>query len=243
MASTWTSTWFPTDRFKFTSRRTSCPCMQVYPTKSRRAAWWTLWRTLGLASQMKPSRRYRAMTATASPSSRRGTGGDRSGPTLTGSSCEAWSATATRDRPSACEKPSSPCARSKASTSTTTPLPVSGTARTSSRGRRLCSWTCSWTKGGSTLRLQNKVAVITGASLGIGSAIALAFAKEGAAVALDYRSHPGEAKEIVDRVEGSGGRAISVHADVSSAEDVKNLIQTAVRAFGRLDVMVNNAGM
>ena len=93
------------------------------------------------------------------------------------------------------------------------------------------------------MRLQNKVAVITGASLGIGSAIALAFAKEGAAVALDYRSHPGEAKEIVDRVEGSGGRAISVHADVSSPEDVKNLIQRAVREFGRLDVMVNNAGM
>ncbi len=93
------------------------------------------------------------------------------------------------------------------------------------------------------MRLQNKVAVITGASLGIGSAIALALGKEGAAVAVDYRSHPGEAKEIVDQIEGSGGRAISVHADVSSAEDVKNLIQTAVREFGRLDVMVNNAGM
>ena len=93
------------------------------------------------------------------------------------------------------------------------------------------------------MRLQNKVAVITGASLGIGSAIALALGKEGAAVAVDYRSHPGEAKEIVDQVEGSGGRAISVRADVSSAEDVKNLIQRAVREFGRLDVMVNNAGM
>jgi glucose 1-dehydrogenase len=93
------------------------------------------------------------------------------------------------------------------------------------------------------LRLQNKVAVITGASLGIGSAIALAFAEEGAAVAVDYRSHPDEAKEIVDRVEGSGGRAISVHADVSVPEDVRNLIQKAVQEFGRLDIMVNNAGM
>jgi glucose 1-dehydrogenase len=93
------------------------------------------------------------------------------------------------------------------------------------------------------LRLENKVAVITGSSLGIGSAIALAFAKEGAAVAVDYRSHPDEAKEIVDQVEGSGGRAISVHADVSSPEDVKNLIQKAVEEFGRLDVMINNAGM
>jgi glucose 1-dehydrogenase len=98
-------------------------------------------------------------------------------------------------------------------------------------------------KGGKILRLRNRVAVITGSSLGIGSDIALAFAKEGAAVAVDYRSHPDEAKQIVDQIEGSGGRAISVHADVSNPEDVKNLIQNAVEAFGRLDVMVNNAGM
>ncbi len=79
--------------------------------------------------------------------------------------------------------------------------------------------------------------------MGIGSAIALAFAKEGAVVAVDYRSHPDEAKEIVDQVEGSGGRAIAVRADVSSPKDVKNLIQKAVEEFGRLDVMINNAGM
>jgi glucose 1-dehydrogenase len=97
--------------------------------------------------------------------------------------------------------------------------------------------------GGKTLRLRDKVVVITGSSMGIGSAIALAFAKEGAAVAVDYRSHPDEAKEIVDQVEGSGGRAISVRADVSSPEDVRNLIQKAVGEFGRLDVMVNNAGV
>jgi glucose 1-dehydrogenase len=97
--------------------------------------------------------------------------------------------------------------------------------------------------GGKILRLENKVALITGSSLGIGSAIALALAKEGAAVAVNYRSHPDEAKEIVDQVEGSGGRAISVRADVSNPEDVKNLIQKAVEEFGRLDVMVNNAGI
>lgn len=93
------------------------------------------------------------------------------------------------------------------------------------------------------MRLENKVAVVTGSSSGIGSAIAVAFAKEGAAVAVDYRSHPDEAKEIVEQVENFGGRAISVHADVSSPEDVKNLIQKAVEEFGRLDVMINNAGM
>jgi glucose 1-dehydrogenase len=97
--------------------------------------------------------------------------------------------------------------------------------------------------GGRILRLENKVAVITGSSLGIGSAIALAFAKEGAAVTVDYRRHPDEAKEIVDQIVGSGGRAISQHADVSSPEDMKNLIGTAVEEFGRLDVMVNNAGV
>jgi glucose 1-dehydrogenase len=93
------------------------------------------------------------------------------------------------------------------------------------------------------LQLQNKVAVVTGASLGIGSAIALAFAKEGAAVAVDYRSHPDQAKEIVDKIEGSGGKATSVRADVSDPEDVKNLIRKTVEEFGRLDVMINNAGM
>jgi len=93
------------------------------------------------------------------------------------------------------------------------------------------------------LQLQNKVAVITGASLGIGSAIALAFAREGAAVAVDYRSHPDKAKEIVEQIGGFGGRAVSVHADVSNPDDVRNLVQKAVEEFGRLDIIVNNAGI
>lgn len=93
------------------------------------------------------------------------------------------------------------------------------------------------------MQLQNRVAVVTGSSLGIGRAIALAFAAEGAAVAVDYRSHPDQAKQIVDQVKGFGGKAISVHADVSNPEDVKSLIQNAVEEFGRLDVMVNNAGV
>lgn len=93
------------------------------------------------------------------------------------------------------------------------------------------------------MQLQNKVAVVTGAASGIGNAIVLAFAKEGAAVVVDYKSHPDEAKELVKQIESSGGRAVSVRADVSNSKNVKNLIQKVVEEFGRLDVMVNNAGV
>ena len=93
------------------------------------------------------------------------------------------------------------------------------------------------------MRLEDKVAIVTGSSLGIGKAIALAFGREGAAVTVDYRSHEDEAREVVEEIEGSGGRAISVQADVTRPEDVENLVWKAVEEFGRLDVMVNNAGM
>lgn len=93
------------------------------------------------------------------------------------------------------------------------------------------------------MRLENKVAVVTGSSLGIGRAIALAFAREGAAVTVDYRKHPDDADAVVKEIEGFGGRALAMRADVSSPEDVKGLVQSAVDEFGRLDVMVNNAGI
>lgn len=93
------------------------------------------------------------------------------------------------------------------------------------------------------MRLENRVAVVTGSSLGIGKAIALAFAREGAAVTIDYRKHSDEADTVVEEIEGFGGRALAVQADVSSPEDVKGLVQAAVNEFGRLDVMVNNAGI
>ena len=93
------------------------------------------------------------------------------------------------------------------------------------------------------LRLENKVAAITGSSRGIGKAIALAFAGEGAAVAVDYRGHPGEAQEVVKEIESSGGRSIALKADVSEQDDVRGLIRETVRKFGRLDIMVNNAGV
>jgi len=93
------------------------------------------------------------------------------------------------------------------------------------------------------MRLEDKVAVVTGSSRGIGRAIALAFAGEGAAVAVNYRSQPEEAREVVKEIEASGGHALAVRADVSAPEDVENLVARAAGEFGRLDVMVNNAGM
>jgi glucose 1-dehydrogenase len=93
------------------------------------------------------------------------------------------------------------------------------------------------------VQLENKVAIVTGASLGIGRAIAIAFAKEGAAVAVDYRSHPDEANELVERIEDAGGKGLSVRADVTKPEDVANLVRKPVEEFGHLDIMVNNAGI
>ena len=93
------------------------------------------------------------------------------------------------------------------------------------------------------MRLENKVAVITGSSKGIGRAIALSFAREGAAVAVDYRRHPDEAREVVKDIESSGGRALALKADVSEQDDVRTLVRQTTREFGRLDIMVNNAGM
>src|SRR5918998_3552337 len=95
-------------------------------------------------------------------------------------------------------------------------------------------------RGRATMQLENKVAVVTGSSLGIGRAIAVAFAREGASVTINYRSHPEQAQEAVEEIEKGGGKAISVQADVSAPDGVKDLIQQTVQEFGRLDVMVNN---
>jgi 3-oxoacyl-[acyl-carrier protein] reductase len=74
------------------------------------------------------------------------------------------------------------------------------------------------------VQLENKVAAVTGSSLGIGRAIALAFGREGVSVAINYRSHPEEKAKAVQEIEQGGGRAISVQADVSDPEGVRNLI-------------------
>jgi 3-oxoacyl-[acyl-carrier protein] reductase len=87
------------------------------------------------------------------------------------------------------------------------------------------------------------VAVVTGASKGIGAAIALHLAAEGAAVVVNYASSKEGADRVVAEITGNGGRALAVRADVARPADVRRLFAEAVKAFGRLDVLVNNAGI
>jgi len=93
------------------------------------------------------------------------------------------------------------------------------------------------------LGLDGKSAIVTGGSLGIGSAIAVTLAREGCNVAINYRRHDTEAKEIVRQVEELGRKGLAVKADVSSYDDAQNMVRTVVEQFGRLDIMVCNAGI
>jgi glucose 1-dehydrogenase len=91
--------------------------------------------------------------------------------------------------------------------------------------------------------LKNKVAIVTGGNSGIGKAIVLELARQGASVVVDYVSHPEAADEVERQVAALGERSIGVDADVSKVADLERLIAAAVKAFGRLDIMVNNAGV
>ena len=92
-------------------------------------------------------------------------------------------------------------------------------------------------------RLTGKVAVVTGASKGIGASIAKHLAAEGAAVVVNYASSKAGAERVVAEITGQGGKAVAVQADVAKHADVKRLFAEAKKAFGRLDVLVNNAGI
>jgi len=92
-------------------------------------------------------------------------------------------------------------------------------------------------------KLDGKVAIVTGASKGIGAGIARHLAEEGAAVVVNYASSKDAAEGVVTEVTRAGGRAIAVQADVSRAADVARLFAEAKRAFGRVDILVNNAGI
>jgi len=91
--------------------------------------------------------------------------------------------------------------------------------------------------------LNGKVAVITGAGRGIGRAIALQFAQYGSKVVINYRSSIAQVEELLATIKNAGGEAIAVQADISKEEEAKKLIEEAVKHFGRLDVLVNNAGI
>lgn len=92
-------------------------------------------------------------------------------------------------------------------------------------------------------KLAGKVAVVTGASKGIGAAIAKAVAAEGAAVVVNYASSRNGADRIVAEINSDGGRAIAVQANVARKEDIKRLFAATKEAFGALDILINNAGI
>ena len=93
------------------------------------------------------------------------------------------------------------------------------------------------------LLLSGKAAIVTGGSRGIGNAIALDLAKNGANVAINYRTSDKAAKETVKKIEAMGQKGLAVQADVSSFTDAQNMTNTVVKEFGGLDILVNNAGV
>src|SRR6266478_2367545 len=92
-------------------------------------------------------------------------------------------------------------------------------------------------------RLVGKVAVVTGASKGIGAGIAKQLAAEGAAVVVNYASSKEGADQVVNDITALGGKAIAVQGDVAKTEDIEHLFAEASKAFGRLDILINNAGV
>jgi 3-oxoacyl-[acyl-carrier protein] reductase len=96
---------------------------------------------------------------------------------------------------------------------------------------------------GDYLRLKDKVALVTGGSRGIGSAISKTFAREGARVLVNYRASDAEANKVVAAIRKAGGQAWPVRADISKKEDVDRMFDFVEKKFGRMDVLMNNAGV
>lgn len=92
-------------------------------------------------------------------------------------------------------------------------------------------------------KLSGKVAVVTGASKGIGAAIAKSLAAEGASVVVNYASSRAGADAVVGAITSAGGKAVAVAGDVSKGAEAKGLVDAAVKNFGRLDILVNNSGV
>jgi len=93
------------------------------------------------------------------------------------------------------------------------------------------------------MRLQDKKAIVTGGGRGIGRAVALAFAREGADVVINYRSNDATAKEVVDEIRMLGRKAVALKADVGSYQDAGSMVDQAVQELGGVDILVNNAGL
>ncbi len=99
------------------------------------------------------------------------------------------------------------------------------------------------------MKLKNKIAIITGSSRGIGKATALLFAREGATVVVNYHVSPFEpdaeenAKNVVEEIKKTGGKAIAIKCDVSKEDEVKEMINQIINKFGEIDILVNNAGI
>ena len=94
-----------------------------------------------------------------------------------------------------------------------------------------------------SIDLSGKVAIVTGGNSGIGAAVVLALAEAGANVVIDYVAHPEATEELERQVAALGDKAIGVDADISTVEGIQSLVDAAVSTFGKLDIMVNNAGM
>jgi len=92
------------------------------------------------------------------------------------------------------------------------------------------------------MKFRDKVVLVTGGSTGIGRAMCLRFAREGAAVVVNYSKSKAPAEEVAAEIKGAGGRALAIQANVSVDRDARQLIATSVEHFGRLDLLINNAG-
>src|ERR1700675_1790473 len=92
-------------------------------------------------------------------------------------------------------------------------------------------------------KLDGKVALVTGASKGIGAGIALSLAKEGAAVAVNYASDRAGADRVVEKIKAAGGKAIPVQGSVTSAEEIDRFFNETEKQLGKVDILINNAGV
>lgn len=92
-------------------------------------------------------------------------------------------------------------------------------------------------------KLKDKVAIVTGASKGIGASIAIHLAAEGASVVVDYSSSQEGADKVVQEITKNGGKAIAIQANVSKPEDIQRLFSEAIKAYGKVDILINNAGI